>query len=1384
MSGWNPDRRLRRVVTKSCRRVCAALRAGLIESLERRCLLSGGLTSEQVGAEGISHLEWNGQDELVRTGEWIVQLRLPGGAGNHELASTVEQAVPGARVGRVSDYGLALVSLPSGMGYDDLRSGLESRGVFGYAEPNGVGFVTAVPDDPSLSDQWALAKIDAADAWDTSTGSSDVVVAVLDTGVDYTHEDLAGNIWTNPGETPGDGIDNDGDGFKDDVHGWNFAATAPGNANVMDYAGHGTNVAGIIGAVGNNTTGIAGVNWNVKILPVKISNSGTTDNDKAVAALNYCVKLREEGVNLRVINASWGYLPFSRALHDAIDRAGEAGILFVAGAGNNGTNNDTFEYPVYPASYDLPNIISVAATNEDDELASWGYYGVSNFGATTVDLAAPGDNILTTKAGGGYEDADGTSMATPFVSGVAALAFAVNPGADWQTVKKAIMDGADPLTALEDKCVTEGRLNAYNSLLTDNLPRGFVAVSGSGGNDIIDVQLDPLDSSVLEVVLNNSTVYSGAVADVNGLVVYGLGGDNVITVSSEVSVPVTLRGGPGNDTLTGGSGDDVLSGGEGNDCLFGGGGNDTLSGGRSLGDDDNDTLDGGAGNDSLEGGDAWLDGVEPSALYGSTDDQRDEDSLIGGDGNDTLVGGSGNDTLDGGAGNDSLLGGVGCDSLLGGDGNDTLEGGLTDTVYGLTADDTLLGGAGDDCILGGNGDDLLIGGTGTDTMSGGDGVDEVSYEDRIATHPVSITVNSDGTATGGEAGENDDILGAELFRGGLGNDTLEGSTGADCLMGGGGNDLLQGNGGDDTLEGDGGNDTLEGGDGNDWLAGGDGDDCLAGGGGVDSLNGGAGNDTADFSDDVSGLWVDLPGGYALGSWTESATGIETVIGGSGPDTLVGDGNANLLVGNGGDDCLSGGAGDDTLIGGSGADTMLGGADNDTFIAGATADGNDHLDGGAGVDTVDYSARSVGVYVDLSAGTMTSGSETDTLSFLENAYGGSGTDSLVGDSGNNWLKGNGGNDTLNGGAGNDTLAGGAGTNSLSGGPGTDTVDYSDDTGGVSVNLCIGAASGSGRYDCLSYIENVIGGSGADSITGDSGGNVLIGGDGGDTIYGGYGDDTIDGGDGNDRIYGEAGNDTLYGDGGEDYVDAGLDWSYAQNSVYGGDGDDTLIGGCGTDVIDGGAGDDSIAGNDGGDSINGGAGNDSIDGGGGNDRLDGGAGNDFITAGSGNDTVSGGEDNDLISGFDGDNYVDGGAGADTISTGYGSDTIYGGDGADSICDSGGCYAMIDGGGGDDVIGTGASASTIDGGDGNDSITGGSGHDTVDGGAGNDTIIGSDGGDWLLGGDGNDSIVGGGGTDWINGGLGNDVIQAADGEVDTLSGGGGTDTLSYDYGLDVIL
>ena len=339
-----------------------------------------------------------------------------------------------------------------------------------YAELDSLWHLDDIPDDPSFEQQWGLENvgqsvnghpagergvdIEAPAAWKIGRGSDEVVVGIIDSGVDYTHEDLNANMWANPDEIPGNGVDDDNNGIVDDVHGMNAVNDS---GDPMDDAGHGTHVAGTIGAVGDNGRGVAGVNWTARIMALKfLSRYGGGSTSDAIKCIDYAIAMRERGVNLRVINCSWGSTARSKALEDAIGRAADAGILFVCAAGNEGLDSD--QRPHYPSSYELDGVLSVAALAPDGKLASF-----SNFGSKSVDIAAPGFDVLSTLPGNQYGFASGTSMAAPHATGVIALVLASDTKLPLAKLRTRLLSSAFVAPGLE-KTVTGGRLSGAGAL--------------------------------------------------------------------------------------------------------------------------------------------------------------------------------------------------------------------------------------------------------------------------------------------------------------------------------------------------------------------------------------------------------------------------------------------------------------------------------------------------------------------------------------------------------------------------------------------------------------------------------------------------------------------------------------------------------------------------------------------------------------------------------------------------------------------------------------------------------------------------------------------------------------------------------------------------------
>jgi len=407
---------------------------------------------------------------------------------------------------------LQTVTLGSGVTVEEAIARLRTDARVAFAEPDYSVNISVIPNDASFGSLWGLhntgqsggtvdADIDAPEAWDLTVGNLQTVVAVVDTGIDYRHRDLYRNIWINQQEIPShirnnlvdvdgdglitfwdlndpanagkvadangngyidagdilanssgweDGLDNDGNGYVDDLIGWDWVNN---DNDPLDDHNHGTHVAGTIGATGNDGVGVVGVNWKVQLVPLKfLSASGSGSTSNAINAVNYMV-----GKNIKISNNSWGGGGYSSGLFNAINSARNIGHVFVAAAGNNSSNNDSTAF--YPANYNLDNIISVAATTRNDTLASF-----SNYGATTVDLGAPGASIYSTVRNGGYATYSGTSMAAPHVAGVVALIRGNNPDMSANDVIQRILQSVDPLPALNGITVSGGRLNAFNAV--------------------------------------------------------------------------------------------------------------------------------------------------------------------------------------------------------------------------------------------------------------------------------------------------------------------------------------------------------------------------------------------------------------------------------------------------------------------------------------------------------------------------------------------------------------------------------------------------------------------------------------------------------------------------------------------------------------------------------------------------------------------------------------------------------------------------------------------------------------------------------------------------------------------------------------------------------
>ena len=680
----------------------------VVEALESRQLLSADLNITPTPTDYTTvPVEYHGQTVDAIPGEWIVGLKRPDPTRNDggeiisfNTKSTFSNRAAPALQAALGTVGAALgisfgeylgleqsflINTPKTVSAKQLEATLSLLPGFQSVEPNGVGFATATtPNDPEYQDkQYALnntgqtggtpdADIDAPEAWDYTRGFGSNVVAVLDSGVNYNHEDLVGNRFINP-------MDPTGGSGKNFVYDKNGVYDAN---NYRDELGHGTEVAGVIAAEGNNGKGITGVAWSSKILPVKIADYlGRAPYSATVAGINYVSNLRDAGVDVNIINLSYSFSQPGSEMQAAIQNAAAHDILFVTSSGNNGLNdgrqpmgwnNDIAGQGIWPSSFNNSNIISVAATAQNDKLT-----GFSNFGATTVDLTAPGDAIYMTSfdpshpSNNSYYKYDsGTSFAAPMVAGVASLLFSLNPDATLADVKNAILNNVDTKSLLSGKVATGGRLNAFKAvkafydqttfsktLIGDNegvtKADDFFVRPIAGNTGTVEVLRYITGSGYTQVATlpNSSSRKIGF---------YELGGNDALTVAAGVNNPIYASGGNDSDTLNAGSATSAVT-------LAGAAGNDTITGGLG-----NDYLEGSSGNDSLSGG----------------------------NGNDTLNGVDGDDTIYGDAGNDLIYGGNGNDYLVGRDGRDTFYGGLgNDRIRAVdNALDYISGGGGTDDI--------------------------------------------------------------------------------------------------------------------------------------------------------------------------------------------------------------------------------------------------------------------------------------------------------------------------------------------------------------------------------------------------------------------------------------------------------------------------------------------------------------------------------------------------------------------------------------------------------------------------------------------------------------------------------------------------------------
>ncbi len=987
-----------------------------------------------------------------------------------------------------------------------------------------------------------------------------------------------------------------------------------------------------------------------------------------------------------------------------------------------------------------------------------------------------------------------------------------------------VSDGVDTIIGGDDVDTIDFSSAIVTAKIVTDLSTGVIAKTTATGTYTDEV------SQVERLI---ATVYDDTIT--------GDGSDNIILASDGADV---VSGGAGKDTLYGADGEDTLSGNAGDDLIYGEAGDDLLSGGTG-----SDTIDGGAGTkDTVDFSD--LNSAVSLTLNGSSNSI----AQIVGDGNDlvvnveNIIGSSVNDTLSGDVQVNTLFGGSGADTLSGKDGNDTL-----------------FGGTDNDLFYGGSGDDLISGGA-TALVEAGTGSDTVSFSDTTA---ANVDLDA-ATATDAGALSNigndtlvniNNIIGsnsADILKGDTSDNTISGLKGNDTITGFGGSDTLYGNEGDDRFLDDvqgaeliGGTNNEVNGDTADYsseadnltaslalssvtdgtntdtlseienITTGSGADKLSGDLGDNTLDGGAGTDTVDFSSASSVVTIDLENQRATGEGNDTLINIENALGSSGSDTLIGDGFVNVLEGKLGNDYIDGKANDDILYGGENDDTLVGGAGLDRIY------GGDNLSDTSLNDTVDYSAQTTGIDLDLNRSQVDDANaivqedgtgSVDYLDGIEHIIGSTGDDTIIADGEKNIISslagvdtvyGKDGDDTLDAGSGNDTLFGGKGNDSLEGGLGTDTLDYSDVTlAGVNVDL-LGATAvdGEGGTDTLSGLENVRGTNQADLVHGDANVNFIEGLDAVDTLYGGANDDTLDGGLSGDTLFGESGDDSLLGADGDD-------------TLSGGDGIDRLYGGnLSTDTslndtasyfdVDSGVGvtvdlsvvqdelndiarvgDDGFGNLDylyGVENIRGTDNIDFITGDGAANDLLGEDGNDTLYGGAGNDTIDGQAHDDILRGDAGDDTLIGGSGSDTVdySSALGSNVV-----VDLLTpDINGYNVTNDGEGGRDqlsevenIIGTNnATGDTITADSANNILKGQDGDDTLKGGSGLDTLYGDAGDDTFFGGADADVFYGGSAAGDLT--IDNDIVNYSDVSangvnvnlVTGIATGDGNDTLN---------
>ncbi len=1097
------------------------------------------------------------------------------------------------------------------------------------------------------------------------------------------------------------------------------------------------------------------------------------------------------------------------------------------------------------------------------------------------DTITGGTSIETIQGGAGNDLIFGSGNGDNLQGGDGFDTFAYDPAV---TVTDTINGGAS-----NDKIRIDdtGTANFTGATIRSIEEVEFLAGSGSGGagttrTAIFDTQqvgntgflglfpqlstslrLDGNDGGSTDIVRFNLTAdttfsaanftFSGSFAnnsDGDYLYIVGDGSNETITGSSRAD---SIQGGSGQDVINGGDGDDTLQGGSGNDTVNAGNGDDLiLISGNFI-----DSVNGGAGSDTLDmsgtiSSAVTLNGLTGTNTYsgiGGTQSISGIETFIGTQADDNLTTGNiANTTIDGQGGDDMIRGGGGFQSLSGGDGNDTIDGGF---YVGSAVGDNIDGGAGNDSLIGANGADTFAGGTGNDTIEGHGGVDTINAGSGNDT--IILTDGDSIDSVDGSVGT-DTLDASDVMTGMTINLLTQSYTGVggtqdinsiENVVGTQGNDFITGGNTVNILDGQDGNDTIRGGFSEDSIFGGTGNDVIivTGTEFVDNVLGGSGLDTLDHSGltatGVNGFFDDEIN-FATGIITSSRTsggtaavsGIETYRDNDGGNTIIDQIGALTIFANGGNDTIieSTGGGTDSFYLGSGDDTL---EINNLGI------GGDTFDGGTGIDLVDFSNVTFSggdpVIIRLGVGTITQGTNVETLTNFENANGSNGYEIIIGGSETNVINGNGGdddlrggagNDTVNGGSGNDLIYGGAGADSLIGGSGIDTATYNEGaagTSGIRADLQFSVNNnGIAIGDTYSSIENLTGTNFDDDLRGDAGNNTITGQNGNDALRGRDGDDTLIGANGDDILFGGAGADFLSGGAGRDvanYSDSasgllvdltniGFNTGIAAGDSYAGI--EVVVGSGSADDLRGDASDNQLEGRNGDDYLVGRAGDDDLRGGNGNDIILGGAGADRHDGGAGTDTA---------------NYADSATGMviDLASNGLNTG-IAAGDGyisIENVIGSGGNDDMrgnndanrIEGRNGNDFLLGRAGDDTLVGGNGNDNMRGGSGGDVLNGGAGIDSanyidsaglradlqnaavntgvaagdtylsvenLFGSNGGDDLRGDTGDNTIIARNGDDYLTGRNGDDELRGGGGN-DVLVGGLGNDLLAGSSGAD---